>query len=129
MDQLVLTTVPLVGGIIIMTFLILVSNQSLLPPISPTAWVVGLVFGVALFLVNFLVNKGFSDFDLNLGTIVISSELLFSTLFAYLVFNEVPLINEVFGAIFIMMAVLTVNFKFSLKNNQSNTFNTFKERP
>ena len=62
---------------------------------------------------NYLMIIGFNNFDLNLGTIVLSSELLFASIFGYLIYKEVPTINELIGCGLIAFSVIIshVNFK------------------
>ncbi len=115
MHRILLTAIPLFGGLLISVILMLINKQPLISPISTNGMIVGLVFGVLLFVVNYLTFVGFSNFDLNLGTIVISSELFFASLFGYLVFNEIPLKNEVIGGVIIILAIVVSNI--NLINN------------
>jgi len=109
LDRLLLTTIPLIGGLIIALILMSVSNQEILPLVSLNGWIVGMIFGSLLFLVNYLSFIGFSNFELNLGTLVVSSELFFAPLFALLVFGEKPLFNELMGGLMIIFSIITSN--------------------
>ena len=113
MHRVLLTSIPLVGGLLIAIFLMLINNEQIVPHVSTNGIIVGLVFGGLLFLVNYLTFVGFSNFDLNLGTIVISSELFFASLFGYLVYKEVPLINEIYGSLLIVSAIIVSNLNLS----------------
>jgi drug/metabolite transporter (DMT)-like permease len=59
--------------------------------------------------VSFLTLIGFQNFDLNLGTIIISSELIFAPIFAALAFHEYPSANEIFGGLFIALSIILSN--------------------
>jgi drug/metabolite transporter (DMT)-like permease len=108
-DRLALTSIPLAGGFIISLMLMAVNSQSFFPQISSASWLIGIMFGALLFLVNYLLFIGFSNFDLNLGTIVVGSELFFAPLFAALAFSELPSKFELIGGVFIVCAVLVAN--------------------
>lgn len=111
-NRIILTGLPLLGGIILMLILTLSSQQTLTPSISVITWVVGLIFGGLLFTVNYLLNYGFNHFDLNLGTIVISSELFFASMFGFLFYGELPLLNEIHGGLLVLCAVVVANLDF-----------------
>jgi drug/metabolite transporter (DMT)-like permease len=52
---------------------------------------------------------GFQHFDLNLGAIVLSSELFFTILFGLFIFGEVSATSEVIGGICIVLAITLLN--------------------
>lgn len=110
-DRYFVASIPLVGGFLIAVIMILFSGQILTPHVSLASWGVGLLFGAFLFTVNYLLSYGFQHFDLNLGTIIVSSELLFASLFGFIVFKETPLVNEIIGGIFIIAAIIVSNLK------------------
>lgn len=110
-DRILLSSVPLVGGAIIAVIMMVFSSESFSFQISNLSWAVGIVFGISLFVVNYLMFYGFSNFDLNLGTIVVSSELVFASVFALIVFSEAPLPNEVMGALLIIGSIIVANTK------------------
>jgi drug/metabolite transporter (DMT)-like permease len=118
-DRYFIASIPLVGGFVIAIIMILLSRQSLTPHISAASWGIGLLFGLLLFGVNYLLSYGFRHFDLNLGTIIVSSELFFASVFGFLIFGERPLVNEIIGGAFIVLAIIVSNikdFKFLKRN-------------
>jgi len=64
-----------------------------------------------LFLSNLLLF-GFQHFDVNVGTVILATELFFATIFAFLLYHETPVPNEVVGGCLIFAAsiVASVNF-------------------
>lgn len=70
-----------------------------------------ILFAVLLLVVGNLLLYGFKNFDLNIGVIVLSSELLFSIIASALLLNEIPSLNEIIGALFIFIAVVIVNVR------------------
>ncbi len=111
LDRVVLTLVPLLGGVIVASTLMIVFNGGLsIPTISVTNWVVGLLFGISLFLIQWLTFYGFQHFDLNLGTIAISSEMIFASLFGWMLFAETPRSYDLIGGGMIVLAIVVGNW-------------------
>lgn len=108
-DRFVLVALSMAGGLIVATVLMFIFGSSFTPTINAQTLGIGLLFGSLLMVISYLMLVGFQNFDLNLGTIVIASELFFAPLFASLVFNENPGINEVVGGIFILLAIVIPN--------------------
>ncbi len=108
-DKFVLTSLRMLGLVVTVPLLALLVGGFSLPAMSTGSWVVGSWFGLMLVAVQFLTLVGFKNFDLNLGTIIISSELFFAGIFAYLFFREVPTLNELIGSLVIISAILLLN--------------------
>ncbi len=108
-DRLVLALLPMIGGIIITFFFMALLHQTTLPIIAPLSWVVGGIFGLMVLSVSYFTLVGFQNFDLNLGTIVLSAELIFGPVFAYLIFKEKPSSQEFFAALCILAAIIVMN--------------------
>lgn len=108
-NRVVLTLIPQLGGILVASLFMLRSGTFYLPTITWSSWIVGLVFGALLFCVNYLLLYGFQHFDLNLGTIAISSEVVFASLFGYLLFAETPSVTDTYGSLLIVLAIIIGN--------------------
>lgn len=106
-----LVFVTMLAGIIIAYILLVVYGQPMiaLGALSGTTWFVGILFGLILMLVNYLVLYGFGHFDLQLGTIVLTTELLFGAVFGFVFFQEMLKTNELVGGLLIVVAVLAAN--------------------
>lgn len=113
MDRLVLALLPMLGGVTLSLILMGASHQLAFPPISLFSWFIGLLFGICVLAISYLTLVGFHNFDLNLGTIVLSAELLFAPIFAYLFLREVPSSQEFVAAFFIGAAIVMMNLKIS----------------
>jgi len=72
-----------------------------------------LLYAVTYLTVAYLSMYGFQHFDLNLGTIVISSELFWAVLFAFILFHQIPSIYQIIGGILIGLAIITPYLKFA----------------
>lgn len=74
-----------------------------------------------LFAINTLTLYGFKRFDLNLGTFVLSAEVVFATIFGILVIHELPLVQEWIGAAFMSLGIIMANYpvlKTALRKNR-----------
>ena len=106
--SLTMVSVLLVCGILIPLF----GEKSVsFSSISLFSMLILLFFGFILVFVNYLLLKGFGNFDLGLGTIDLASEIFFSIIFGLLLLGEKPTLNEFIGGVFIMIAVVIPNIK------------------
>ncbi len=116
-SKLVLVMFTAIGGVIISGGMMIVFNQDLgfMSTISNTSWGIGIFFGSLLVLLNYLLLVGFQNFDLSLGSIVLSLELLFALLFGFLFLKEFPNSREIFGGLLILLANVLPNLKDLIK--------------
>jgi drug/metabolite transporter (DMT)-like permease len=110
MDRFVLVVLQMVGGLVVAIGLILFSGQFAIPVISTTSWLVGIIFGISLVAISYLTLVGFQNFDLNLGTVILSSELFFASIFALVFFGEISSFTELLGGTLIILATLVANW-------------------
>lgn len=118
-DRFVLVAIQMLGGIIVASFLILINRQAIFIPIPTVTITTGIVFGFLLMSVSFLTLVGFQKYDLNLGMIVLSSELVFAPIFAVVAFQEFPSIMEIIGGIFIAGAIVVSNLSLGKSRNRT----------
>lgn len=107
-QRFVLVSLQMVGGVAVALPLMCASSQLMLPQLSAASWAVGLLFGGGLVAMSYLTLVGFQNFDLNLGTIVLSSEIFFATLFAFLFYGESATLPQLLGSCLIVMATALV---------------------
>jgi drug/metabolite transporter (DMT)-like permease len=114
-DKFMLVGMTAVGGIIVSGGMMVHGQQNLsfLTTLSPSAWLVGLIFGGLLILVNYLLLVGFQNFELGPGVITLSSELLFALIFGFIVFKEIPAPKELIGGLFIFTASVIPNIQWA----------------
>lgn len=71
------------------------------------------VFAVLQILLNNLLLFGFQHFDVNIGTVILATELFFASLLGYLFFREAPTVSELIGGIVIFVASIVASVNFS----------------
>lgn len=108
-DRFTLIAIQMLGGVIVSLLLMNFSKTLFIPQISFLTIFVSLLFGFLLFLINYLLLVGFSNFDLNLGTIALSSELVFASVLGFIFYKEIPTIKDLIGAALILFSVIKMN--------------------
>lgn len=79
--------------------------------LSSKTWLVTLLFGIDNFLAWLFMTKGFQYVKSTLGSLLLLSELLFATVFAFLFFSEIPTIVTIIGGLLIIGSSILVIFK------------------
>ncbi|HET9721600.1 MAG TPA: DMT family transporter [Candidatus Saccharimonadales bacterium] len=92
-----------VAGILLI-ILTLISNENIFIKFDFWSLVVTIIYAFLLIGLANLLLYGFHHTDVNIGTVVLSSELIFATIIGYLVYREVPSPHELIGGIFIFLA-------------------------
>lgn len=95
----------MVGAFIVSAVFMVFSSQSFMPQATPLIFILCALSGILLVLALPILSYGFHHFDLNLGTIVLSSELFFSPLLAYFIFSERLTALELTGGLFIAASI------------------------
>lgn len=111
-DRFFLILIQMVGTLIVSLILMFYTKTLLFSNLSPFTLSIGILFGFFLIVNNYLMLVGFHNFDLNLGTIVLSSELLFASIFGYLFYKEIPTFNELIGGGLIAFSIIVAHLNF-----------------
>jgi drug/metabolite transporter (DMT)-like permease len=88
---------------------ILFTKEVPIKDLSVGAILAGVVWGVLLIIGNQLIMIGYRHFDFMLAQIVLSSEIFFATVLAFLFFRETPNTFELVGGILIFLGVCVVD--------------------
>lgn len=72
---------------------------------------IAVIFGFVIYLINLLLIYGFKRADIGTGTILMSSELIFGPIMAYVLFSEVLGTSEMIGGLFALVATILVSRK------------------
>jgi len=96
-------------GVFIASAILLSQNQPLFVPLAFTPLVIGIIFGGIFLAISYLFLIGFKYVNLNVGSILVSSELFFGPFLALLLLREVPTHLEIVGGVFTVIAVLFAN--------------------
>src|SRR5258708_6945577 len=110
-ERFVLITTQMLGGIVITILFLLFFHQTNFPPLSSLSVLISLLFGLVVVIICYLSLVGFQYLDINVGAIVVSSELIFAPLFAILFFKEIPNAYQIEGGACIIGAIVIANIK------------------
>jgi drug/metabolite transporter (DMT)-like permease len=108
-DKLSLLVVQTTAGIILSATILLAIHEPLFIQLSSLNWLIAGVFGVSMLAIIYLFLVGFKHTNLNTGSILVSSELLFGPLFALILLGEALGGRVIFGGIFTIIAALLAN--------------------
>lgn len=81
--------------------LLLFSGDQIIRTASAQGSILIIVFALVIILGSYLTLYGFQNFDVNIGTVIMSTELVFAAGMAYFLYNEVPKSHELLGGVLI----------------------------
>jgi drug/metabolite transporter (DMT)-like permease len=111
MDALSSVVAALVGSIIF---------KDLLPKeIAVISWVWISLYAVAQTLNVGLIVYGFKNVEAQIGSLILPVEIIFATVFSYLIFSEVPSLFTVIGGLFIIAAAVLPSLIIVKNNDKS----------
>ncbi|HAU98849.1 MAG: hypothetical protein UX04_C0007G0024 [Microgenomates group bacterium GW2011_GWF2_45_18] len=99
------------GGVIVSSFLIICMRDFQFQPSIFSPFYI-LAYGLSYIGVVYLVTYGFRYIDLNIGTILLSSELFFAVLFSFLILHENPPIQEWISGFLVVISIIFSNSSF-----------------
>ncbi len=111
LDRLNLVKIQTFTGLIFAIIFMSVTGTLSLPILTAQALVVSLAYGLLFLIISYLLLVGFQKTDINIGSMLVSTELFFGPLFAYLMFRESLSTSEIIGSILVILAVINVNLK------------------
>lgn len=95
-----------IAGSLLAILITVISGEQIVKSFSIFPVIIIIFYAILLlFLGNFLLY-GFQHFDVNIGTIVLSMELVFALLFGFFLFKELPTTKELIGGSFIFVAAI-----------------------
>lgn len=104
LDQLATLVVCLIGSIMI--------GERLSPPSSYNTWFWIFIFALSGIVSIFLLIRGFKYVEAQVGSLILPMEIVFASIFGYLVFGEILKLNMYLGGLFILIAALLPVIKF-----------------
>ena len=112
-DRWVMIRHQMYAGAILSFALIIVSKESF--PLSPSFPVLGalIIFSLGQVLLQVLLFIGFQNFNLNIGSIVLASQMVFALLIGILILNEPSTMAEIIGSVFVATAVVLSNLEIN----------------
>lgn len=103
---------------------LLVSGEVILKEVALLSVIAMIIFAFLQIGLGNLLLYGFQHFDVNVGTVILATELFFATIISFILFQEVPTSREMIGGILIFVAsilsAVDVKQLLRLGNHKSN---------
>jgi drug/metabolite transporter (DMT)-like permease len=90
----------------------LVSDSVFMKEFSWRGIAVALLFGGLLVAIGYLLAYGFGHYDVNIGTVILATELFFALIINYFVLRESPTVSELVGGTIIFAGAILNNITF-----------------
>ncbi len=104
-----LTILQTFTGALVAAVAVIISGEVFTRTIPAGDIAISFVYGIVFLAITYLMIHGFQNFNLNLGSIVVSSELIFGPLFAVLILGEGLTTWEIVGGILVIAAIVISN--------------------
>lgn len=76
-----------------------------------------LIFGISLVIIQVLLFSGFKNFPLNIGSIVLASQLIFIEIIGVIFLKEIPTMLELLGSLTIILAIVLSNLNLEVNRS------------
>ena len=106
-DRNVVLTYQFVVGTIVLLVAMIAFGEQPIREVSLMPIIATIIFAILQITLGNLLLYGFKHFDVNVGSIILSMELVFATLFGLILFGEVPSIGELIGGSLILFASIS----------------------
>lgn len=105
-----------VGAIFMSILTLLISPNDIIRTVTFEGVMSTILFAVILIIATRLVLYGFQNSDINIASVILSSQLAFGALIGYLAYNETLSVNEIISGVFILSAAIIVSVDKHLIN-------------
>jgi len=97
------------SGAFVALILLLISGQVFATEWTARGIIVSVIFGILLVTIGYLLVIGFSNYDVNVGTIILASELFFALVINFIFLREEPTLTEAIGGAIIFIGAIFNN--------------------
>lgn len=105
----VITLFAILGNILVTSSSMLIIREQFTLPTDLKTWIFGILFAFAIIATNILVTIGFRNISMNIGSIIISSEIAFAAIISWILLNHAPTTTDWLVGVCIMIAILIQN--------------------
>ncbi len=114
-NQLVL--MDALSGVLAALLGTLIFREALPLGVEPIKWFWVFVFAIIQIIDVGLVVYGFKNIEAQIGSMILPVEIIFATIFSYLIFSEVPTVMTLVGGLLILSGAIVPNL--NIKNNDN----------
>lgn len=105
-------------GTIVTVAVALISGEQIVRTITPGAIIVTVIFACAILAAANLLLYGYQHFDVNIGSVILSSEIVFGALLGWIFYKEVPAAHELLGGALILIGAVLSALDFDRLKKQ-----------
>ena len=110
-------------GTVLTVAIVILSKGTIIRQVTLGGIITTVIFALVLLLAANLLLYGYQHFDVNVGIVIMSLELVFAALFGWLFYNEVPAPHELLGGLLIFAGSI---FSGVSKRRRATANNHFK---
>lgn len=104
---------------IVSLLLIVFTRETIIKDLRLNGIVVALIFGILLVVLGRLLLFGFQRIDVNLATVVLSLELVFSVILSSIFLHERPQAHELIGAAFVLSGSIAAGLELNRQSKKA----------
>lgn len=108
-NRISLLAIQTLTGVLVSVFALVKTGSPLFVSLTTPTLLIVAIFGAIFLAISYLFLVGFKHTNLNVGSILVSTELFFGPFFAYLFLSEKLTGLELIGGVFIAIAILFSN--------------------
>ena len=97
------------SSVVIAIILALYGGESLVKGITPSTLLVVVLFGALLVAIGYMLAYGFSHYDINVGSIILATELFFALVVSAIFLQELPTTYEIIGGLLIFTGAIVTS--------------------
>lgn len=101
-----------IGALIMAVLTLVLAPDDIIRVASVDGVVTTVVFALVLLVANHLVLYGFQHSDVNIASVILSSQLAFGALIGYWVYSEIPTSNELYSGVMIICAAVLASIAY-----------------
>ena len=105
------------SGVVIAYLFVVSSGGQIVKDLTFNSVLIAALFGFLLVAIGYLLVYGFDHFDVNLGTIILATELFFALVINAIFLNEIPTMYEVIGGILIFSGTVVTSLQLGKKSS------------
>lgn len=109
-DSIAVLKIQFLVGVIFNFALLLITKEQIIRTASFVGALNTIIFSIVILAAGFLVLYGFQNFDVNVGAVIMSSEIVVAVILAFIFYQEVPSAHELTGGLLILFASILSAF-------------------
>ncbi len=103
-----------ISGVVFAVFLLFFYSEPFIKEFQVSAVAAGLILGLMMVAIGYLLAYGFANYDANLGTILLATELFFALVLNAIFLKEFATVTELIGGVIIFLGAVVVSININI---------------